>query len=183
MRLLEKSRNRNGNFLHYFNWSFANNWFPQVGKVFESSLVLLYNSDPKELFLVQIFQHFSTDLFAIVEALIINLIKNMFGQVRKSFANIFHRSIYRIKPLNFDQKMVQEKKIAIYPFVKIGFVNSQAAGRHSVCRFKSQSYLSPSSGISIIWRAVSWRRRHATPQLAALQTMEMPLDGDNTKDS
>ena len=24
---------------------------------------------------------------------------------------------------------------------------------------------------------------HAAPQLAALQTMEMPLDGDNTKDS
>ena len=95
---LEKSRNRNGNLLHYFNWSFANNWSPQVGKVFESSLVLLYDSDPKELFLVQIFQHFSTDLFAIVEALIINLIKNTFGQVRKSFANIFHRSIYRIKP-------------------------------------------------------------------------------------
>jgi hypothetical protein len=37
--------------------------------------------------------------------------------------------------------------------------------------------------ISIVWRAGSWRRRHATSKLAALQTMEMPLDGDNTKDS
>ena len=37
--------------------------------------------------------------------------------------------------------------------------------------------LAPSSGISIVWRADSWRRRHAAPQLAALQTMEMPLDG------
>ena len=32
--------------------------------------------------------------------------------------------------------------------------------------------------ISIVWRADSWRRWHAAPQLAALQTMEMPLDGD-----
>ena len=47
----------------------------------------------------------------------------------------------------------------------------------SVCRFKSQLYLAPSSGISIVWRADSWRRRHAPPQLSALQTMEMPLDG------
>ena len=109
MLQLEKLRNRNGNLLHYFNWSFLNNWFPQLGKVFQSSLVLLYDSDPKELFLVQIFQHFSTDLFAKVEALIINLIKNTICQVRKSFANIFHRSIDRIKPLNFDQKMVQKK--------------------------------------------------------------------------
>ena len=45
--------------------------------------------------------------------------------------------------------------------------------RPSVCRFKSQSYLSPSSGISIIWREDSWRRRHATPQLSVL-----PNDGD-----
>ena len=37
------------------------------------------------------------------------------------------------------------------------------AGFYSVCRFKSQSYLAP--------------------ELAALQTMEMPLDGDDTKDS
>ena len=51
------------------------------------------------------------------------------------------------------------------------------------CRFKSQSYLAPSSGISIVWKADSWRRRNAVPQLSALQTMEMPLDGDNTKDS
>ena len=29
----------------------------------------------------------------------------------------------------------------------------------SVCRFKSQPYLMPSSGISIVWRADSWRRR------------------------
>ena len=56
-------------------------------------------------------------------------------------------------------------------------------GEVSVCRFKSQLYLLPSSGISIVWRADSWRRRHAAPQLAALQTMEMPLDGDNMKDS
>ena len=53
----------------------------------------------------------------------------------------------------------------------------------SVCRFKSQLYLAPSSGISIVWRGDSWRGRHAPPQLAALQTMEMPLDVDNTKDS
>ena len=35
------------------------------------------------------------------------------------------------------------------------------AGRvHSnVCRFKSQPYLVPSSGISIVWRADSWRWR------------------------
>ena len=43
--------------------------------------------------------------------------------------------------------------------------------------FKRLLYLAPSSGISIVWRADSWRRRHATPQLCALQTMEMPLDG------
>ena len=50
----------------------------------------------------------------------------------------------------------------------------------SVCRFMSQSYLLPSSGISIVWRADSLRRRHATPQLSTL-----PNDGDadNTKDS
>ena len=36
-------------------------------------------------------------------------------------------------------------------------------------------YLLPSSGISIVWRADTWRRRHASPQLSALQTMEMPL--------
>ena len=29
----------------------------------------------------------------------------------------------------------------------------------SVCRFKTQPYLAPSSGISIVWRADSWRRR------------------------
>ena len=28
--------------------------------------------------------------------------------------------------------------------------------KDSVCRFKSQSYLAPSSGISIVWRADSW---------------------------
>ena len=43
----------------------------------------------------------------------------------------------------------------------------------SVCRFKSQSYLSPSSDISIVWRADSWRRWHATLELSAL-----PNDGD-----
>ena len=48
---------------------------------------------------------------------------------------------------------------------------------------KRLSYLSPSSGISIVGRADSWRRRHAAPQLSALQTMEMPLDGANTADS
>ena len=53
----------------------------------------------------------------------------------------------------------------------------------SVCRFQSQPYLAPSIGISIVWRADSWRRRHAAPQLSALQTMEMPLDGANTADS
>ena len=38
--------------------------------------------------------------------------------------------------------------------------------------------------VSRIYRHLgSWRRRHATPQLAALQTMEMLLDGDDTKDS
>ena len=37
----------------------------------------------------------------------------------------------------------------------------------SVCRFKSQPYLAPSSGISIVW---------SVRQLSALQTMEMPLD-------
>ena len=40
---------------------------------------------------------------------------------------------------------------------------------------KRLSYLSPSSSISIAWRADSWRRRHAAPQLSALQTMEMAL--------
>ena len=53
----------------------------------------------------------------------------------------------------------------------------------SVCRFKSQSYISPSSGISVVWRADSWRRRNYTPFYLPFQTMEMPLDGDNTKDS
>ena len=48
---------------------------------------------------------------------------------------------------------------------------------------KRLSYLSPSSGISIVWRADSWRRRHAAPQLSALQTMDMPLDSANTADS
>ena len=53
----------------------------------------------------------------------------------------------------------------------------------SVCRFKSQPYLAPSSGISIIWRADNWRPRYAAPQLSALQMMEVPLDGANTADS
>ena len=44
------------------------------------------------------------------------------------------------------------------------------------------SYLSPSSGISIVWREDSWRRRNAAPELSALQTMEMPLDVANTAD-
>ena len=37
---------------------------------------------------------------------------------------------------------------------------------------KRLSYLSPSNGNSIVWRADSWRRRNATPQLSAL-----PNDG------
>ena len=37
---------------------------------------------------------------------------------------------------------------------------------------KRLSHLSPSSGNSIVWRADSWRRRNATPQLSAL-----PNDG------
>ena len=32
-------------------------------------------------------------------------------------------------------------------------------------------------------RAASWRRRHAAPQLPAMQTLEVPLDGANTADS
>ena len=50
---------------------------------------------------------------------------------------------------------------------------------------KRLSYLSvsPSSGISIVWRADSWCRRQATPQLFGLQTIEMLLDGANTTDS
>ena len=47
----------------------------------------------------------------------------------------------------------------------------------SVCRFKSQPYLAPSSGISIVWRADSWGAACCQRQLSALQTMEMPLDG------
>ena len=38
---------------------------------------------------------------------------------------------------------------------------------------KRLSYLSPSSGISIVCRADSWRRRHAKAQLSAL-----PNNGD-----
>ena len=56
-------------------------------------------------------------------------------------------------------------------------------GNLSVCRFKSRPYLVLSSGISMVWRADSWRRRQATPHLSALQTMEMRLDGANTADS
>ena len=47
----------------------------------------------------------------------------------------------------------------------------------SVCRFKSQSYLSPSSGISIVWRADSWGVACRRCQLSAFKMMEMPLDG------
>ena len=53
----------------------------------------------------------------------------------------------------------------------------------SVCRFKSQPYLAPSSSISIVWREDSWGRACRRRQLSALQTMEMPLDGANTADS
>ena len=56
-------------------------------------------------------------------------------------------------------------------------------GKAVTVNIKRLSYLSPSSGISIVWRADSWRRRHTPPHLSALQTMEMPLDGANTADS
>ena len=52
--------------------------------------IYLYNSDPKELSILQKFQHFSTDFFGFVEAFVIQLIKNAFGQVRKSFTQILH---------------------------------------------------------------------------------------------
>ena len=50
--------------------------------------------------------------------------------------------------------------------------------------FKSLSHYrhlvasSPSSGISIVWRADSWGAACCRRQLPALQTMEMPLDGN-----
>ena len=53
-------------------------------------VVPLYKSDPEEPFTVQIFQNFSTDFFAIAEALVIYLIKNASGQVRESFTQILH---------------------------------------------------------------------------------------------
>ena len=90
---LEKSWDSNSNLLHNFSRSFDNDWFPWFGEVFEVFLVFLYNPDPKEPFIVQIFLHLYTDFFAIVEALIIYLIKNTFSQVRKSFAKRLHVSI------------------------------------------------------------------------------------------
>ena len=48
---------------------------------------------------------------------------------------------------------------------------------------KRLSDQAPSSGICIVWREDSWRWRIAAPQLSALQTMHMPLDGANTADS
>ena len=52
--------------------------------------IYLYNSDPKELSILQKFQHFPADFFGFVEAFVIQLIKNAFGQVRKSFTQILH---------------------------------------------------------------------------------------------
>ena len=63
------------------------------------------------------------------------------------------------------------------PFGSPSVDEIQMQVKGSVCRFKSQPYLAPSSGISIVWRADSWSRKHDAPQLSALQTMEMLLDG------
>ena len=60
------------------------------------------------------------------------------------------------------QLIFQKQKLDFSITSRCFFYQEQLFYR-SVCRFKSQSYLSS--------------------QLAALQTMEMPLDGDNTKDS
>ena len=68
---------------------------------------------------------------------------------------------------NFESK-TQVKEYNTMYIIQVSYLS-----KTSVCRFKSQSYLSPSSGISIVWRADSWRRRNATPQLSAL-----PNDGD-----
>ena len=76
---------------------------------------------------------------------------------------------YLVNPIYYCQNILDQTK--------------QIKDVSSVCKFKNQPYLGPSSGISIVWRADSWRRRHATPQLSALQTMEMPLDGTNMADS
>ena len=45
----------------------------------------------------------------------------------------------------------------------------------SVCRFKSLSYLSPSSGISIVWRADSWRRRLLNLQTLVVLSLNMSV--------
>ena len=76
------------------------------------------------------------------------------------------------KTLLVAKKTERKQKSEIWLFIQ----HRRSIDKTSVCRFKSQSYLSPSSGISIVWRADSWRRRHATPQLSAL-----PNDGDATR--
>ena len=48
---------------------------------------------------------------------------------------------------------------------------------------KRLSDQSPSNGQIMICRADSWRRRHAAPQLSALQMIIWLLDGANTADS
>ena len=53
-------------------------------------LVFLYQSDPEEPFLVQIFKHIATDQFDFVQTLVVDLTQNTFTQMRKSFAQVLH---------------------------------------------------------------------------------------------
>ena len=79
-------------------------------------------------------------------------------QIKKNYNLIILRNLSRV--------FLKHQLWIVNYYVKSSSKNLSNQNKHFCfcniqCRFKSQPYLAPSSGVSILWRADSWGRRHS----------------------